>query len=81
MHARPRTHQYAVTKASQIGNSLSQFSFNDHRGNVNVSGVAGASRYSLPVSVLVLCGTRSEMGRGWETEWREGEYAVDQNEV
>lgn len=47
-------HQYAVTKASQIGNSFSQFRFNDHRGKVNVSDVAEASRYSLPASIFVL---------------------------
>lgn len=48
------THQYAVTKASQIGNSFSQFRFNDRRGNVNVSDVAGASLYSLRASIFVL---------------------------
>lgn len=48
------THQYAVTKASQIGNSFSQFRFNDHRGNVNVSDVAGVSLYSLLASIFVL---------------------------
>lgn len=58
------THKYAVTKASQIGNSFSQFRFNDHRGNVNVSDVAGASLYSLPASIFVLHdGTRSEGDR------------------
>lgn len=55
------THQYAVTKASQIGNSFSQFRFNDRRGNVNVSDVAGASLYSLRASIFVLHdGTRRE---------------------
>lgn len=48
------THQCAVTKASQIGNSFSQFRFNDHQGNVNVSEDAGASLYSLPASIFVL---------------------------
>lgn len=58
------THQYAVTKASQIGNSFSQFRFNDHRGNVNVSGVAGVSLYSLLASIFALHeGTRREGDR------------------
>lgn len=57
------THQYAVTKASQIGNSFSQFRFNDRRGNVNVIDVAGASLYSLPASIFALQeGTRREGG-------------------
>ena len=64
MHAGMHTHQYAVTKASQIGNSFSQFRFNDHRGNVNVSDVAGASLHSLPASIFVLHdGTRREGDR------------------
>lgn len=52
LHTHTHTHQYAVTKASQIGNSFSQFRFNDHRGNVNVSDGAGASPRSLPASIL-----------------------------
>ncbi len=54
VHTQECTHQYAVTKASQIGNSFSQFRFNDHRGNVNVTDVAGASLYSPPASIFVL---------------------------
>lgn len=48
------TLQYAVTKASQIGYSFSQFRFNDHRGNVNVSDIAGASLHSQCASIFVL---------------------------
>lgn len=59
--AQARTHRYAVTKASQIGNSFSQFRFNDHRGNVNVSDVAGAALYSPR---LRLCAPR------WDREGR-----------
>lgn len=58
------THQYAVTKASQIGNSFSRFRFNDHRGNVNVSGVAGTSLYSQLASIFTIReGTRREGDR------------------
>lgn len=65
------THQYAVTKASQIGNSFSQFRFNDHRGNVNVTDAAGASLYSPPASIFVLHHEDQEGrlgGGGQETE-------------
>lgn len=54
VHTPACTHQYAVTKASQIGNSFSQFRLNDHRGNVNVSDGAGASLYSLSASIFTL---------------------------
>lgn len=50
------THRYAVTKASQIGNSFGQFRFNDHRGNVNVSDVFCILRAS------------DQEGRGQKTE-------------
>lgn len=46
---RVRPRQYAVTKASQIGNSFSQFRSNDHRGNVNVTDRTGGCGYSLHV--------------------------------
>lgn len=61
-----RTHRHAVTEASQIGNSFSQFRFNDHRGNVNDSDVAGAALYSAR---LRLCAPRwDQEGRGQKTE-------------
>lgn len=52
--------QYAVTKASQIGNSFSQFRSNDHRGNVNVSDHTGGCAYSLHASVFA---SREGIGR------------------
>lgn len=67
VHTEACTHQYAVTKASQIGNSFSQFRFNHHRGNVNVSEVPGASLYSLPATICVL---HDGTGDGWHAVWQ-----------
>lgn len=56
------THQYAVTKASQIGNSFSQFSPNDHRGNANVSDAAGAFSLLASINSIVTPGGRGDQG-------------------
>lgn len=56
------TRQYAVTKASQIGNSFSQFRRNDHRGNVNVSDCSEGCGYSLRASMFA---PWEGIGRGW----------------